>query len=191
MKAGQSKWNVNDKVCIINQKGDDIHLNGLTGKATHPFPSGCTDKGWIGVWLDKDCEPNATCNVKEDEVKSTQGFIKSITIKNVDIELLKKQKKCLIIASMSTFDGFHDVLDEVIQLLDTIEHEAEKQVIIRTVKGEPLYEGDSYYIVDSNLKHSQKTISWGTEKDIKTLARFLTEEEAIEFIEDHKPKIKK
>jgi len=52
MKAGQSKiFNVGQKIKLVNVK-DDKELNGMTGKATHPFAFGETKKGWIGVYLD-------------------------------------------------------------------------------------------------------------------------------------------
>jgi len=50
MKAGQTNINVNDIVAITNIKDkNDSCMNGVIGEATHPFASGCTDKGWIGV----------------------------------------------------------------------------------------------------------------------------------------------
>lgn len=53
MKAGQTEINVNTKVEIKGITGEDSDLNGLTGMATHPFAFGCTDKGWVGIYLDQ------------------------------------------------------------------------------------------------------------------------------------------
>lgn len=53
MKAGQTEINVNTKVEIKGITGEDSDLNGLTGMATHLFAFGCTDKGWVGIYLDQ------------------------------------------------------------------------------------------------------------------------------------------
>lgn len=52
MKAGQTEIKIGQRVRIKNIKGEDKFLNGLQGTATHPFAFGCTDKGWIGVYLE-------------------------------------------------------------------------------------------------------------------------------------------
>lgn len=56
MKAGQTEILVGQRVKIVSAKGEDADLNGITGKATHPFAFGCTDKGWIGVVVDTEFE---------------------------------------------------------------------------------------------------------------------------------------
>lgn len=51
MKAGQTKLEVGQKVKIIGFTGNDSIYNGLIGEVTHPFASGCTKKGWVGLRL--------------------------------------------------------------------------------------------------------------------------------------------
>ncbi len=70
MKAGQSNLEVGTRVRIKNLKGVDKWLNGRMGTVTHPFAFGCTDKGWVGVWVDAGVSPlqwGGKCNVREDE----------------------------------------------------------------------------------------------------------------------------
>jgi hypothetical protein len=70
MKAGQTDIDVGTKVELANITGEDKDLNGLTGTVTHPFAFGCTEKGWIGIYLD---EEGSLCgnkiNVKTTEIK--------------------------------------------------------------------------------------------------------------------------
>lgn len=47
--AGQTTIRLNQRVKVKGLKGEDAYLNGVEGRATHPFAFGCTDKGWIGV----------------------------------------------------------------------------------------------------------------------------------------------
>jgi hypothetical protein len=50
MKAGQTNIEVNSIVAITGIKDkNDSCMNGVIGEATHPFATGCTDKGWIGI----------------------------------------------------------------------------------------------------------------------------------------------
>jgi hypothetical protein len=50
MNCGQTELPVGTKVRVKHSTDkEDI---GLTGTATHPFAFGCTDKGWIGIYLD-------------------------------------------------------------------------------------------------------------------------------------------
>jgi hypothetical protein len=52
MKAGQTEIRVGQRIKVVSATGEDAYLNGITGKSTHPFAFGCTDKGWIGVVVD-------------------------------------------------------------------------------------------------------------------------------------------
>ena len=49
MKAGESSIEVGTLVAPINITGNDKVLNGLICEATHPFATGCTDNGWVGL----------------------------------------------------------------------------------------------------------------------------------------------
>ncbi len=72
MKAGQTNIEVGTRAKIKGLKGEDKELNGLIGTVTHPFAFGCTDKGWIGLWLEagKATLPyGGNCNVKETEIE--------------------------------------------------------------------------------------------------------------------------
>jgi hypothetical protein len=72
MKAGQTNIEVGTLVEIINVKGEDKHLNGLKGTVTHPFAFGCTERDWVGVWLDagqSNMPYGANCNVTVKEIK--------------------------------------------------------------------------------------------------------------------------
>ena len=51
MKAGQTNIEVGTEVVICNMTGEDAPLNGFTGTVTHPFYFGCTDKDWVGIYL--------------------------------------------------------------------------------------------------------------------------------------------
>lgn len=54
--AGKSQYLVSTKVEIVNLRGEDRYLNGLTGSLTHPFGFlGAYDHGAIvGIWLDEE-----------------------------------------------------------------------------------------------------------------------------------------
>jgi hypothetical protein len=69
MKAGQTKIDVGIKVKIKSFTGNDSLYNGWTGTATHPFASGCTDKGWIGIRMDNMTVYGYQLNAKETEVE--------------------------------------------------------------------------------------------------------------------------
>ena len=69
MKAGQTNIEVGTKVKITGFTGNDSIYNGWTGEATHPFATGCTDKGWIGIRMDKYTVYGFQLNAKETEVK--------------------------------------------------------------------------------------------------------------------------
>ena len=71
MNAGQTNIAVGTKVKIVNIKGEDSKMNGLTGTATHPSAFGCTDKGWLGIHLDISGKnfKDAKVNVKETEIE--------------------------------------------------------------------------------------------------------------------------
>lgn len=75
MKAGQTNLEVGTKIILANIKGEDSYLNGLTGTVTHPFAFGCTNKGWIGIYLDKgqSCPYGDKLNIKATECKSIVG----------------------------------------------------------------------------------------------------------------------
>ena len=74
MLAGETNIKVGTRVKI---KGitdpDDIRLNGYRGKVTHPFASGETSKGWVGIWLDDLSVYNGHCNVKVSEIEILEG----------------------------------------------------------------------------------------------------------------------
>lgn len=73
MKAGQTDLEVGTRVELCNIKDEDVlDLNGLRGMVTHPFAFGCTDKGWVGIWLDAGVSATpygGQCNVKVSELK--------------------------------------------------------------------------------------------------------------------------
>jgi hypothetical protein len=56
MNAGQTEILVGQRIKVVSATGEDADLNGITGKATHPFAFGCTDKDWIGVYVDTEFE---------------------------------------------------------------------------------------------------------------------------------------
>lgn len=72
--CGQTNIPVGAKVKIVkNNILDEDCVIGIEGVATHPFAFGCTDKGWIGIWVDEeyiDINPYGTqINVHKDEIK--------------------------------------------------------------------------------------------------------------------------
>ncbi len=69
MKAGLTQIEVGAKVKIKNFTGNDSLYNGWTGTATHPFASGCTDKNWIGIRMDKQTVYGYQLNAMETEVE--------------------------------------------------------------------------------------------------------------------------
>lgn len=82
MKAGQTDIEVNSLVAIVGIKDEnESFLNGVIGEATHPFASGCTDKGWIGIRTNV-MTPfgyQVNCHKKEVRVlneKETESFYK-------------------------------------------------------------------------------------------------------------------
>lgn len=65
MNCGETNITLGTLVKINNIKDkDDLHLNGLTGKTTHPFAFGSTGKNWIGIFLDN----GGRVNVKISEI---------------------------------------------------------------------------------------------------------------------------
>ena len=75
MKAGQSKFNVGDKVKITGFTGNDAIYNGLEGEVTHPFATGCTDKGWIGLRLEEYTVYGYQINAHQGEVEKIEADI--------------------------------------------------------------------------------------------------------------------
>lgn len=70
MKAGQTNIQVNSIVAITDIKDkNDSCMNGVIGKATHPFASGCTDKGWLGIRTNTMTPFGFQVNCKEKEIK--------------------------------------------------------------------------------------------------------------------------
>lgn len=70
MNAGQTNILVNSLIAITNIKDhNDECLNGIIGEVTHPFASGCTDKGWIGIYSNVMTPYGYKFNCKESEVK--------------------------------------------------------------------------------------------------------------------------
>jgi len=78
MKTGQTNINVNSIVAITGIKDEnDSCMNGTIGTATHPFASGCTDKGWIGIrtnvmtpfGFQVNCEAKEVTVLNEKELK--------------------------------------------------------------------------------------------------------------------------
>ena len=51
MNCGQTELLVGTKVRI--KSSPDKEDIGVTSVATHPFGCFCTDKGWIGIWVDE------------------------------------------------------------------------------------------------------------------------------------------
>lgn len=73
MKAGKSNFNVGDKVLISGITDDEYKfLNGETATVTHPFSFGCTDEGWVGLYLNKtftQISPNNRLNLEEEFIQ--------------------------------------------------------------------------------------------------------------------------
>lgn len=70
MKAGQSNLEVGSRVKIKGFTGNDSIYNGYTGTVTHPFASGCTDAGWVGLIMDKYTVYGYKLNADETEVSA-------------------------------------------------------------------------------------------------------------------------
>lgn len=82
MKAGQTNFNVGEKIIISGIIGEDSDLNGLTGEVTHPFAFGATGKNWVGIRLDKDgIRKGNNINLKVNEIKLQESDVKE-AIKN-------------------------------------------------------------------------------------------------------------
>jgi hypothetical protein len=77
MKAGQTNLEVGQRVKITGFTGNDALYNGLIGEVTHPFASGCTDPGWIGLRLKTYTVYGYTLNCKETEVKAVKERVKA------------------------------------------------------------------------------------------------------------------
>ena len=71
MKAGQTNIEVGTHIRIKGVTGEDSDLNELTGRVTHPFAFGCTQKGWIGIYLDDENSGflDNKVNIRETELQ--------------------------------------------------------------------------------------------------------------------------
>ncbi|MEO7044305.1 MAG: hypothetical protein ABI091_03300 [Ferruginibacter sp.] len=69
MKAGTTEIEVDTRVTLKGIRGDDAVLNGVTGRVTHPFAFGCTDKNWIGIYSDEPTIYGDSFNVHKSEVE--------------------------------------------------------------------------------------------------------------------------
>lgn len=71
--CGQTNIPVGAKIQIIkSNESDEDWLIGIKGVATHPFAFGCTEKGWIGIWIDEEFIENpygTQMNIHKDEIK--------------------------------------------------------------------------------------------------------------------------
>lgn len=70
--CGDSSIVINARIKIYGVVGEDSFLNGITGTSTHPFASGETSKGWIGIYVDPDHLSNPygdKLNVHQDNVR--------------------------------------------------------------------------------------------------------------------------
>ena len=86
MKAGQTNLEVGTKVRLYGIKDkEDFYLNGLTGTITHPFAFGCTDKGWVGVYLDKPLAQ--ACGIISGE---------KVNVKETECEILPEKFKVVL-----------------------------------------------------------------------------------------------
>lgn len=73
MNCGNTNIPLGTKVKIVKNIGNECEpfLN-LTGKATHPFRKGCTQKDWIGVELDQNTIYGTSFNFNLDEIEILQ-----------------------------------------------------------------------------------------------------------------------
>ena len=70
MKVIGTDININSLVAITNVKDiNDSCLNGTIGHATHPFATGETKKGWIGILTNKMTPYGYKVNCYKNEVK--------------------------------------------------------------------------------------------------------------------------
>lgn len=71
--CGKTNIPVGAKVKIIkNTQKDEDWVIGITGIATHPFAFGCTEKDWIGIWVDEEFIENpygTQMNVNVNEIE--------------------------------------------------------------------------------------------------------------------------
>ena len=65
LKVGQRAVVVSNEM----EKDDNGSLLGLKGELTHPFASGCTDKGWVGFRSDTYTPWGYHINFHESEIK--------------------------------------------------------------------------------------------------------------------------
>lgn len=63
-KAGQTDIQLGIAIKIKKIEGDDACFSNLTGTVTHPFAFGCTNKNWIGVYLDN----GEKCNMRTSDI---------------------------------------------------------------------------------------------------------------------------
>ena len=96
MKAGQTNIEVNSIVAITSIKDkNDSCLNGTIGEATHPFASGCTDKGWIGIRTNVmtpfgyqvNCEEKEVKVLNEKELQEYKHFVDIYGVSNVYFDI--------------------------------------------------------------------------------------------------------
>lgn len=74
--AGQTEILVGTRIEIVNITDKDWKmLNGMIGIVTHPFAFGCTDKGWIGIYLEKQPigKSDTQVNVRVSEIKTLKS----------------------------------------------------------------------------------------------------------------------
>ncbi len=104
MKAGQTNIEVNSIVAITSIKDkNDSCLNGTIGEATHPFASGCTDKGWIGIRTNVmtpfgfkvNCKVNEIRVLNEKEIEAFKEYEKLYTSHNIYFDISLKEDRFL------------------------------------------------------------------------------------------------
>mgnify|MGYP003418278569 CR=1 FL=1 len=75
--CGQTNIKVGTRVKIVKNihgtQNDDC-LIGRTGIATHPFASGCTDAGWIGIRMEEYSPYGTLLNMHESEIEIIDDF---------------------------------------------------------------------------------------------------------------------
>lgn len=76
--CGQSKIPLFSRVRITDNlfggEPNQSYLLGYEGEATHPFASGCTDPGWIGVKLTEHTAYGYNVNFHETEVSIIHNY---------------------------------------------------------------------------------------------------------------------
>lgn len=104
MKAGQTNIEVNNLVVITNIKDkNDSCLNGIIGEATHPFASGCTDKGWIGIRTNVmtpfgyqvNCKVSEVNVLNEKEIESFEKYKEIYGESNIWYDISLKEDRFL------------------------------------------------------------------------------------------------